>query len=206
VSLEIEIPSARGPIQALYEAPPGDSRAAVLMVGGADGGFDGPAERIFPTLVEDLAARGIGGMRLDFRIHKFPNDPPEGVFDLMQGIGALEERGVEHIGLVGHSYGGAVVIEAGIRAPSVACVATLATQTAGAQRVGLLAPKPLLLVHGLEDIRLSPDCSRMLYRMAGDPKQIVLLEGATHSLRQRREEVRRLLVGWFAEHLAARSG
>jgi pimeloyl-ACP methyl ester carboxylesterase len=205
MSLELEIPTARGPVRALFDRPPEGGRAAVLLVGGADGGFDGPAEALYPTLVEDLAALGIGALRLDFRIHRFPNDPDEGVHDLLHGIGALEERGIERIGLVGHSFGGAVVIEAGIRAASVSCVATLSTQTAGAQRVALLAPKPLLLVHGLEDIRLSPDCSRMLHRMAGEPKRLVLLEGATHSLRQRREDVRRLLVEWFNEHLAARA-
>jgi hypothetical protein len=41
----------------------------------------------------------------------------------------------------------------------------------------------------------------MLHRLAGEPKRLVLLEGATHSLRQRREEVRRLLVDWFVETL-----
>lgn len=33
-----------------------------------------------------------------------------------------------------------------------------------------------------------------------------LLEGATHSLRQRREDVRRLLLEWFAGALAAPDG
>ncbi len=67
----------------------------------------------------------------------------------------------------------------------------------------MLSPKPLLLIHGLDDIRLSPDCSRQLHRMAGEPKTLVLLEGATHSLRQRREEVRRMLLDWMTKHLLA---
>ena len=88
----------------------------------------------------------------------------------------------------------------------VRSVATLATQTAGAQRVGELAPTPLLLVHGLDDVRLSPDCSRLLYSLAGAPRELVLLEGATHSLRQRHPEVRERLVAWFARTLLAESG
>ena len=110
---------------------------------------------------------------------------------------------MERVGLAGHSFGGAVVIEAGVQSDLVASVATLATQTAGAQRVAELAPTPLLLVHGLADDRLPPDCSRLLHELAGDPKRLELYEGATHSLRQRREEVRALLLDWFTDTLAA---
>lgn len=200
MSTALDLPSARGPIPALLDAVE-SATAAVTMVGGADGGFDGPAEALYPTLVEDFAARGITSLRLDFRIHKFPNDVDEGVYDLLHGIAALEERGVRRVGLVGHSFGGAVVIDAGVRATSVAAVATLATQTAGAQRTPELAPTPLLLVHGRDDTRLSPECSQLLYDLAGEPKRLELLDGATHSLRQRREKVRQLLLEWFEAHL-----
>jgi dienelactone hydrolase len=204
MSERLELTSARGPIPVLLDAVEG-ATAAVAMVGGADGGFDGPAEALYPTLVEDLAARGMTSLRLDFRIHRFPNDVAEGVYDLLHGIAALEARGARRIGLVGHSFGGAVVIEAGIRAPNVAAVATLATQTAGAQRTPELAPTPLLLVHGRDDTRLSPECSQLLYDMAGEPKRLEFLDGATHSLRQRREDVRQLLLAWFDEHLLGSS-
>ena len=196
----LDLPSERGPISVRLDAVEGAS-AAVAMVGGADGGFDGPAEALYPTLAEDFAARGITSLRLDFRIHRFPNDVAEGIYDLMHGVAALEERGIRRIGLVGHSFGGAVVIEAGIRAPAVTAVATLATQTAGAQRVAALAPTPLLLIHGRDDIRLSPQCSILLHDLAGDPKRLELLDGATHSLRQRREDVRTMLLDWFEGHL-----
>ena len=86
--------------------------------------------------------------------------------------------------------------------PRIASIATLATQTNGAEHVAQLAPRPLLLVHGLEDVRLLPGCSRHLYQLAGEPKRLALLEDATHSLRQRREDVRTLVRDWFAETLA----
>jgi hypothetical protein len=43
--VEVEIESARGPIPALFTPPAGgvEAPSAVVMVGGADGGFDGPA-------------------------------------------------------------------------------------------------------------------------------------------------------------------
>jgi hypothetical protein len=196
----VELPSPRGPVRCALHHVDG-AAAAVVMVGGGDGGLDGPAEAIYPTLGADLAERGIATLRLDFRIHQFPGDVDEGVHDLLVGVRYLAGLGIARLGVLGHSFGGAVVIEAAAREPAITSVATLATQTAGAQRVGELAPRPLLLVHGLADTRLSPDCSRLLYRLAGEPKRLELLEGATHSLRQRRAELRALVVDWFAETL-----
>ncbi len=197
----IQIPTDRGDVAARFDPPPPEGDSAVILVGGADGGFDGPAEALYPDLAADLVAAGHGALRLDFRIHRFPNDVDEGVHDVRAGIAYLADRGVERIALAGHSFGGAVVIDAAIGEPRVACVATLSTQTAGAQRVAELAPTPLLLIHGLDDTRLSPDCSRLLHRMAGEPKRLVLLEGATHSLRQRRKDVRAELLRWFGAYL-----
>ena len=64
-----------------------------------------------------------------------------------------------------------------------------------------MAPRPLLLIHGAEDRRLPAECSRYVYRIAGQPKQLVILPGARHSLRQRREDLRRLLRRWLVEKL-----
>lgn len=172
------------------------------MVGGGDGGLDGPANALYPDLAAGLAAHGVAALRVDFRVHAFPGPMHEGVFDVLRGIDFLAAEGVTRAGLAGHSFGGAVVIEAGVRSDMVESVATLATQTAGAQRVAELAPTPLLLVHGLADVRLPPDCSRLLHDLAGKPKRLELLAGATHSLRQRREELRTLLLDWFSETLA----
>ena len=202
---QLDLPSARGAVPCAYHAPAKGpapaAEAAVIMVGGGDGGLDGPADALYPELSGDLGGRGIGALRVDFRIHQFPGDVEQAVHDVRVGIAFLAERGAQRVGLLGHSFGGAVMIEAGVGEPVVTSVATLATQTAGAQRAGELAPVPLLLVHGLDDIRLSPDCSRMLYELAGEPKRLELLEGARHSLRQRREDVRRLLLDWFTETL-----
>ncbi|MEX2446907.1 MAG: prolyl oligopeptidase family serine peptidase, partial [Dehalococcoidia bacterium] len=140
--------------------------------------------------------------RLDFRIHRFPNDVDEGVHDVLAGVSWLAARGYARIALLGHSFGGAVVIEAGVRADEVVAAATLAAQTAGADHVAMLAPKPLLLIHGRDDRRLPPACSIALAERAGEPCQLLLIEGATHSLRQAREQVRTTLLDWSAEVLS----
>jgi alpha/beta superfamily hydrolase len=193
MSEPITIETRRGPVEALWDEVGAPSVGVVLMVGGADGGFEGPAEAIFPALVEDFRAAGVSSLRVDFRIKKFPNDVDEAVYDVAAALGWLRERDVSRVVLVGHSFGGAVVIDAGARSPLAAGVVTLATQTAGALRVSELAPRPILLVHGTDDVRLPPRCSEMLYEMAGEPRELVLIEGATHSLRQAREQVRGLV-------------
>ncbi|MDA0271477.1 MAG: dienelactone hydrolase family protein [Chloroflexi bacterium] len=198
----IDIATARGTVHTLWDAPSDlDPTAAVLMVGGGDGGFDGLAEALYPTLAEDFVARGMGTLRLDFRIHKFPNDPDDGAHDVIAGLEWLRGQGIEAVALVGHSFGGAVVIEAAARDASVAAVVTLATQTAGAMNVARIAPRPLLLIHGLADIRLAPRCSEMLYAMAGEPKSLVLIPDATHSLRQVRQEVRERVLEFISAAL-----
>ena len=197
----LDLDSERGPIHCADHAVDG-VMGAVLMVGGSDGGLDGPAGALYPDLAADLVARGMAALRVDFRIHRFPGPVDEGVHDVLAGVDFLAQQGAARVALVGHSFGGAVVIEAGVRSPLVAAVATLATQTAGAQRVAELAPRPLLLVHGLADRRLPADCSRQLYRLAGEPKRLELLEDARHSLRQRREELRALLLGWLEDALS----
>ena len=109
--------------------------------------------------------------------------------------------------LVGHSYGGAIVLRAGLRRKESVCgVAALSTQTAGIEEVAVLAPIPLLLVHGLDDTRLPPRLSQFVYQQAGEPKSLHLLEGATHSLRQRRGELWSILTDWIETTLTTAAG
>jgi len=199
----LEIPSERGPVAALWHPPPSAADAAVICVGGFDGGFDGPADGLYAALAEDLPPRGIGVLRVDFRDRRSPGIVEDGARDVLAAIAEMKRRGFRRFGLLGHSFGGAVMVYVGARTPEAVTVVTLSTQTAGAMDVARLAPRPLLLVHGLDDVRLSPDCSRYLYALAGEPKRLVLLEGARHSLRQAAAQVRALVRDWFAEHLSA---
>lgn len=176
-------------------------------MGGTDGGFMGPADGIYETLAADLLTHGISSLRLSFRILTAPGILEEAVFDALEGIRYLQREGVRRIALVGHSFGGAVAITAAVLANGgIAGVVTLATQSAGTQLAGRLAPTPLLLVHGSQDRRLPPECSRYVYRLAREPKELVILEGARHSLRQRREELRQLLRSWLRTRLAPPEG
>src|SRR3990170_8540275 len=192
--------SARGPVSCLYH-PGRPGGGAVIWVGGTDGGFDGPADRIYATLAKDLLAEGVGSLRLHYRVLRVPGPLEECVFDVLAGVSFLSRPGAGRIGLVGHSFGGAVVITAAAPCSEVSAVVTLSTQSAGTALAPKVAPRPLLLVHGEEDRRLPPACSRYVYDLAAEPKELVILPGARHSLRQRRQELRELLVRWLAEKL-----
>ena len=187
--------------QGMWDAP-AQAERAVLCVGGFDGGFSGP-DGIYEDLAEQLPAAGIGVLRLDFLIKTSPGPIAEGTDDVLAGIAWLTEQGVGRVALIGHSYGGAIVIRAGARSDQVAGVAALATQTAGieVEDLQLLTGRPLLLVHGLADWRLPARLSEWVHAQAGEPKRLELLEGATHSLRQRRAEVLELLREWLGEAL-----
>lgn len=73
--------------------------------------------------------------------------------------------------------------------------------------VASIAPRPLLLVHGAENDLHSPDESRELYRRAGVPKELVLLQGCGHTewMYDEHPEFRRLvtLIGRFLQDALA---
>ncbi len=201
-SVRLDVASPRGPVPCIYH-PGAPGAGAVIWMGGTDGGFLGPADGIYAALATDLAARGIASLRLSFRILTAPGILEEAVADALEGIRELQRREAGSVALVGHSFGGAVAITAAVLANGgIAGVVTLATQSAGTQLAGRLSPVPLLLIHGSQDRRLTPDCSRYVYRLAREPRELVILEGARHSLRQKREELRRLVEHWLLERLS----
>jgi len=177
---------------------PAGGSAGVIWVCGALGGLDGPSFGIFKDLSQELTSEGITSLRLDYRL---PGYVPPCVLDVLVGVYFLGQEGVENIGLVGHSFGGAVVIQAGVMSPQVKAVVGLSSQTYGAHPVDKLSPKPLLLIHGERDQNLPADCSRQIYQWAKEPKELVIYPNNGHFLRESHEELHNLLKGWLVDKL-----
>ena len=193
------INTSRGNIFSLFH-PTQTMDAAVVWVWGAGGGVTGPANGIYVRLAEKLAAEGIASLRLDYRL---PNDLYECVLDTLAGVTLLSGVGFKRVALVGHSFGGAVVIAAAPYNDKVVAVAGLSSQSAGAQQVADIAPRPLLLVHGTDDAIIPTRASQFIYDLAQQPKELRFYEGAGHGLTECREELDDLLFSWLKEKLAS---
>ena len=171
--------------------------AAVVWVGGAGGGTEGPAGGLYHTLAERLAPQGITSLRLHYRR---PNQLRDCIADVLVALAWLEDAGgTTRAALVGHSFGGAVVIDAGALSPIVKDVIALSSQTYGADLVGEVSPRMLLLIHGDADRVLPADCSRRLYAAASEPRELVIYPGAGHGL----DECAAALHDRVYEHLLA---
>lgn len=197
---DVVLSTSRGDIRGILH--PANGNAGIIWVCGALGGFDGPSFGIFKDLSQELIAEGITSLRLDYRV---PGYVPQCVLDVLVGIHFLGQEKVEDIGLVGHSFGGAVVIQAGVMSPQVKAVVGLSSQTYGAHPVNQLSPKPLLLVHGERDRNLPADCSRQIYQWAKEPKELVIYQDNGHFLRESHNELHDLLKDWLLEKLRGKS-
>ena len=194
----------RGEIPAIIHRTPSPAAPsgglAVIWVCGARGGFGGPASGMYARLAERFLNKGITSLRLNYRQ---PNVLPECVLDLLAGIAMLKGTGHQPVVLVGHSFGGAVVIAAGVASSHVQGVVSLSPQTHGAGMAGKLSPKPLLVVHGKSDSRLPYSCAVEIHDWAQEPKQLVLYEGAEHRLDECKDELESLLLEWIPTTLAS---
>lgn len=129
-----------------------------------------------------------------------------------------ESKGIEKIGVIGHSAGAVSAIVSGARNPDVGAVVAVAPfssvdevwhtsrptlvpafildwtlwaaeRTRGFSRheaspvtvIGGIAPRPLLVVHGTDDERITEDQIRHLFEVAGEPKTLWLVDGAGHA-------------------------
>jgi hypothetical protein len=195
-TVEVLIQSSRGDIRALLHPSPGQTGAVLF------GNLRGPAGGLYGRLSPELVRRGINAMRLEFRQR---GDLAECVGDTLGGLSFLKAIGIDRVATVGASFGGAVAIRAGIISPLVTAVAALASQTYGAQDVHALAPKHLLVVHGLADRVLGPHNGQNIYEWAGEPKELVLYPDTDHDLLACREALHAKLLEWLPARVGPES-
>ncbi len=197
--LEIDLDTTRGQITLLMAAYEGGTGVAIFLAG-AGGGDRGPANELYVRLGNDLAGQGISAVRVKYRE---PGEFEECVADAMAALSFLKAVGAEKVVLVGHSFGGAVAVKTGELSPLSMAVCSMSTQRYGTFEVEELG-KPLLLIHGSRDEVLDKAASEDVFERAREPKRIVILEGAGHSLSESEREVFQLVKGFVTEHLVAR--
>ncbi|MDZ4827401.1 MAG: alpha/beta hydrolase [Actinomycetota bacterium] len=193
----VEMYTMRGLLTLLWHGPK-DAVSVVVTGGGGMGGLLGPAEGLYHDLGIALADQGIATIRVGYRK---PNDLDRCVHDLAAAADLASRSGARQFVTVGHSFGGAVAIQAGIvLAGHCRGVVTLATQSAGCEYASDLQA-PLLLLHGLNDEILPPETSGIVQMIAGQG-EIVMLPDTGHLLSEVRDEVRERLLAWIPERFA----
>jgi fermentation-respiration switch protein FrsA (DUF1100 family) len=196
-SERLQLVTSEGALPCRYH--PAEGEHAILWVFGAGGGLGGPAGGLYTRLGRQFRESGTASLELDYR---HPGDLEDCLLDALIGLAYLESLGKSRIVLVGHSFGGAVVINAGVTSDAVIAVAALSSQTAGTHAVGKLSPKPVIFIHGEKDEILPPACSRDLHAHAGEPKELILYPGCFHGLDQCQEALDRDLSRWLRDVLA----
>lgn len=141
----------------------------------------------------------ISSLRVQFRNSR---DIEEAVYDVLAGIKFLESNGINKIALVGHCLGGTVVIQAATRSESVKTIVNLAIQSYGADNVSNIpSDSSILLIHGLDDPVLPIYCSKQIFDIAHDPKELITLPGNGHCLEESADEVHEIIYKWILKEL-----
>lgn len=193
----LEVFTMKGLLTVLWHGPH-DASSVVVAGGGAMGGLLGPADGLYHDLGVSFGEHGIGMMRVGWRR---PNDMDLCRLDLLAAADLAARAGAERFVTVGHSFGGAVAIQAGVAMGEWAAgVVTLATQSAGCEAASELGDVPLLLFHGDRDELLPPAASEMVRMIAGTG-ELVLLPGAGHLLSEAGPMLRQRLATWIPEQL-----
>ena len=176
------------------------ARRGAVFVGGAGGGWDTPGRgELYPRLCEDVAAAGVAAVRIQYR---HPNALAECVLDVLAALYFLEGLGVGAAAVAGHSFGGAVALQAAVHAENVRAVVALSTQAYGADAAAELPPGcAALFVHGTADEVLPVACSRHAFALAREPKRLRLYAGARHGLDEAADEIRSEVRDWILKHL-----
>ena len=181
-----------------------DATDVVLMVGGAAGGVlrdrGGPCTS---SSAGAMAAEGRAAMAVDYRR---PGDIDRCLLDTTAAADLGARNGAERFCLLGHSFGGAVAIQAAVAMPGhVAGVITYSTQSAGCEGASQLDSVPLMLIHGERDSILGPENSRMVQMIAGHG-DIRTFPGADHLLVEVADELLELTHARVTEDFERHSG
>jgi pimeloyl-ACP methyl ester carboxylesterase len=191
----ISLITSRGILACRYYASH-ERRRAVVFVGNARGGWDSPIHgKLYPSLCSFFVKKGINCLRIKYR---HPAKLAESILDILAGISFLNQDGITSIALVGHSFGGAAIIQAAAASPSVSTVVSLCPQTVGAEAVDAFRDtQSILLIHGTADSLFPVQAAKTIYEYAHDPKKILLYDNANHDLDQVGPEVFTTIRDWI---------
>jgi hypothetical protein len=181
----VELFTLQGLLTILWHGRSG-STDAILMLGGAMGGLLGPAGGLYQELGSSFTDEDITSLRVSYRV---PNDLDRSVHDAIAAAELAARDGAERFVLLGHSFGGAVAVQAAIALGELAAgVVTFATQSAGCENAELLGDVPIRLYHGDRDELLPLMASQVVATITGG--DLVELAGTGHLMTEAGDQLR----------------
>ena len=160
-------------IDYLYASPEVDKSCLSLL------GFSGGAAVSIYEASQDKRISSVVSCASPAKFTFFTEvDKPQSVIDHFRSIGAIRDDNFPHS--AGEWLDGFKLV-------------TPINYVAG------IAPRPLLLVHGSEDETVEVSHARELYTRAGEPKQLIVVDGAGHRLRQNARAMA-IVMDWLKSH------
>jgi len=196
---KITIASKKGPIEVKYYKVAG-ATSAVITVGGCGGGWHNPCGGyLYPKSCTKLNTIGFSALHLAFRNG---GELTECTYDVLQGLEFLKKEGITKAGLVGWSFGGAVVCRAAAKSEAgiMKALVTLATQSFGADPIAQTKDVACLFIHGTEDTCLPVRCSEYTFNLANEPKKLKIVKDH-HGFFDVHKEIEDEIMEWFTTYL-----
>lgn len=195
----LTIPTEHGPVEArLFDA--GATKSGAVFVGRGASAFDSPANGLYARLGLDLSRSGVTCLWLR---HREPLDVETATEAMRCAIGALAGRGIARIALVGHALGASAALRAADTSREVRAVVSLALDASSIEDLTHAGQRAILFVHGTADEVAAPSASVELYRLAPEPKELRLIDGAGHCLDESPGTVHLLVRAWLERWLAS---
>lgn len=192
--------SPNGKIETHFYRVP-NSTSTVIFVGGCGGGWHNPNQGyMYPSLCTKLTNYGISALHLKYRNG---GDLEECTYDVLETLKYLKNvEQIRHAGIVGWSFGGAVVCQGAGKSDTgiVKAIATLATQSSGVEPIRNAKNVASLFIHGNEDTCLPTRCSEFTYRIAPEPKKLMVVNDH-HGFFSTSKEVENEIIDLFRKYL-----
>jgi len=157
------IETSRGIVECKYHKAE-EADKGIVLVGGAGGDFQTPAENLYPHLGEYFKEIGVSSLNIKFRK---TGNLAESITDVLVGIEFLKSENIKTFGLIGYSFGGAVVVQAAFNETDVKTIVLISTQTSGLEPITFLPKETsVFLIHGEEDEIIPPELAVEVYEKA----------------------------------------
>ena len=198
------IETSRGRVECKYHKA-GETDKGIILIGGAGGDFQTPADSLYPRIGEFFKRIGVSSLYVKFRK---TGDLAESIIDILAGIEFLKSENIKTFGLIGYSFGGAVVVQAAFNETDVKTIVLISTQSSGISPISFL-PKETsaFIIHGEEDEIIPPELAVQVYEQAHEPKRIEIFDTkASHNLNAIADEIYEEVRDWIIKYLINEPG